>query len=164
MSRLPKIMGVGSIVVGIAAILIGLATYVMVSNTLADQRITVSEDAPFLAGDDVDGPFSAYAQAMAINEHSITASNGKTYAEMDRNDPARTTVMNGSFLQASLFTSVLAFGVAAILMGLGVMMILMGLVTTEFDRRTAGAASVDLRAQAAAPEGITTPQPSHEQV
>ena len=164
MSRLPKIMGVGSIVVGIAAIVIGLATYVMVSNTLADQRITVSEDAPFLAGDDVNGPFSAYAQAMAINEHSIEASNGKTYAEMDRNDPARTTVMNASFLQASLFTSVVAFGVAALLMGLGVMMILMGFVTREFDRRTAGAASVDLRAATPTPEGVTMPQPSREQL
>jgi hypothetical protein len=164
MSRLPKIMGVAAIVVGICTTLIGLATYVMVSNTLADQRITVSEDAPFLAGDDVDGPFSAYAEAMAINEHSIEASNGKTYAEMDRNDPARTTVMNGSFLQASLFTSVVAFGVAAILMGLGVMMTLMGFVTREFDRRTTGATAVDLRTATTAPEGTTMPQPSPEQV
>ena len=35
--------------------------------------------------------------------------------------------MNGSFLQASLFTSVLAFGVCSMAMGLGVVQILLGL-------------------------------------
>ncbi|MFQ6170520.1 hypothetical protein ACK8HX_02845 [Oryzobacter sp. R7] len=38
-----------------------------------------------------------------------------------------TTVDNGSFLRASLFTSVLAFGVSAMAMGLGVVQILLGL-------------------------------------
>jgi hypothetical protein len=35
--------------------------------------------------------------------------------------------MNSSFLQTSLFTSVLAFGVAAMAMGMGVIMMLIGL-------------------------------------
>ena len=34
--------------------------------------------------------------------------------------------MNGSFLRASLFTSVVAFGVAALVMGLGLLFILIG--------------------------------------
>lgn len=38
----------------------------------------------------------------------------------------RTTVMNGSFLRASLFTSVVAYGVSALVMGLGVMMLAFG--------------------------------------
>jgi hypothetical protein len=35
--------------------------------------------------------------------------------------------MNGSFLRASLFTSVLAFGVAALAMGLGLVLAAIGL-------------------------------------
>ena len=38
----------------------------------------------------------------------------------------RTTMMNASFLRASLFTSVVAFGVAVLVMGLGLLFILVG--------------------------------------
>ncbi|MGP7959820.1 hypothetical protein ACTVCO_03280 [Sanguibacter sp. A247] len=38
----------------------------------------------------------------------------------------RNTVMNGSFLRASLFTSVVAYGVSALVIGLGVMMAAFG--------------------------------------
>jgi hypothetical protein len=34
--------------------------------------------------------------------------------------------MNGSFLRASLFTSVVSFGIAAMAMGLGVVFVLIG--------------------------------------
>jgi hypothetical protein len=38
-------------------ILGGIGTWILVSNTLGDQKITVSDDASCLAGDDVNGPF-----------------------------------------------------------------------------------------------------------
>ena len=38
----------------------------------------------------------------------------------------RNTVMNGSFLRASLFSSVIAYGVSALVMGLGVMFLAIG--------------------------------------
>jgi hypothetical protein len=133
---MPRFMSITSIVVGVLAIVIGVAVYLMVHFELADQKITVSEDAPFLAGDEVDGPFSAYAEAMAINEHALNAGDGRTYAEIPSDDPARQTVMTADFLQASLFTSVVAFGVAALVTALGVVMILFGLTFGELDRRT----------------------------
>jgi len=101
---------------------------------LADQKITVSEDAAFLAGDEVDGPFSAYAEAMAINGHAKEAGGGLTYAELDQDDPARETVMTADFLQASLFTSVVAFGVAALVAGLGVVLLLIGWALVRIGR------------------------------
>jgi hypothetical protein len=136
MDRLPKFMSVGSVVVGVLAVVIGIGVYLMVHFELADQKITVSEDASFLAGDEVDGPFSAYAEAMAINGHAKEAGGGKTYAELAQDDPARETVMTADFLQASLFTSVVAFGVAALVIALGIVMILIGLTFGELDRRT----------------------------
>ena len=116
-----------SIVIGSLLIIGGVATWVVVSTTLADQKITVSDDASCLAGDEVNGPFSAYCEAMVIDKHALAATGGLRYAELDREDPKRQTAMTASFLQASLFTSVVAFGVAAMAIAIGVLFILLGL-------------------------------------
>ncbi len=117
---------IAAIVLGVLLVLGGGGTWWLVSNTLADQQITTSEDA-CLSGRQVAGPFTAYCQARVINKHSLEATGGKTYAQLDREDPLRDTAMNASFLQASLFTSVLAFGVSAMAIGIGILFILIGL-------------------------------------
>lgn len=106
-------------------IVAGIASYTMVSQTLAAEQITVSEDA-CLGGSDVTGPFTAYCEAMIIEDHALEATGGKTYAQLDREDPLREVAMNGSFLRASLFTSVVAFGVSAMAAGLGLLFVLVG--------------------------------------
>jgi hypothetical protein len=121
-----KAASIASIVLGALLVLGGAGTWLMVSNTLADQRITIPEDG-CLAGRDVRGPFTAYCQAQVIEDHTLEITDGQTYAELDREDPRRDTAMNASFLQASLFTSVVAFGVAAMAIGMGVIFILIGL-------------------------------------
>jgi hypothetical protein len=55
---------------------------------------------------------------------------------MDREDPLRQTAATASFLQASLFTSILAFGVAAMSAGMGVLFILIGLGIRDVEQRT----------------------------
>ena len=106
--------------------LAGMATWFTVSNTLSEQKIVVSEDANCLAGNDVDGPFSAYCQAKVIDKHTKEITGGKTYAELDRDDPNRAVAADSAFLQASLFTSVVAFGVAAIAIVVGIVLTLLG--------------------------------------
>ena len=123
------------IVIGSLLIIGGVATWVVVSTTLADQKITVSDDASCLAGDEVDGPFSAYCEAMVIDKHALEATGGLRYAELDREDPKRETAMTASFLQASLFTSVVAFGVAAMAVAVGVLFFLIGLGMRDVARR-----------------------------
>ena len=114
------------IVVGIVFALAGAVTWFVVADQLAAEKITVSEDARFLAGRDVTGPFTAYAQADVINKHALEATGGKTYAELGKDDPLRQTAMQASFLRASLYTSVVAFGVAAMAVVLGVILVLVG--------------------------------------
>ena len=97
------------------------------------ERHAVSEDADCLAGDEVDGPFSAYCQAKVIEKHTLDATGGLYYAEMDREDPLREVAMNSAFLQSSLFTSVLAFGVSAMAVLIGVLFILIGLGMKNVD-------------------------------
>ena len=58
---------------------------------------------------------------------ALAASGGKTYAELPKDDPNRQVVMTGSFLRASLFTSVVAFGVAFMAFGVGIVLVLVGI-------------------------------------
>jgi hypothetical protein len=121
-----RIASIGSVVLGVLLIIGGIGTWAMVSTTLADQRITTPDDA-CLPEREVRGPFTAYCQADIIDQHTLETTDGLTYAELDREDPRRDMAMNSSFLQASLFTSILAFGVAAMAIGMGVLFILIGL-------------------------------------
>lgn len=68
------------------------------------------------------------AQAMAdiIQVHAMESTGGLTYAEMDRDDPARQTALNAANLRTSLYTSVMAFEVSNLVIGLGLMIIVMG--------------------------------------
>jgi hypothetical protein len=125
-------------VIGALMVIAGAVTYGQVSSTLADERITVSEDA-CLGGQTVSGPFTAYCEAQIIQTHALEATGGKTYAELDREDPLRVVAMNGSFLRASLFTSVVAFGVAAMAIGVGIVFILIGVALLNISGRMGGA-------------------------
>ena len=127
-------LGALVIVAGVILLVAGVATYVVVATTLGDQQITVSDDAARFGGQQVDQPWEAYAQADVIGEHANKIAGGKTYAQLPQDDPNRQTVMTASFLQASLFTSVLAFGVAAMAAGLGVVFLLIGFALRSIAR------------------------------
>lgn len=136
-----KVAGILALVAGIVFVLAGGVTWGMVTSQLKAENITVPGDASFLAGAEVKGPFSAYAQAEIINEHALNGTEGRTYAELGAAmneveegsaehadlQEQRNSVMNASFLRASLFTSVVAYGVAALVIGLGALLIVMGL-------------------------------------
>ncbi|MDO8105634.1 aromatic ring-opening dioxygenase LigA [Isoptericola sp. b441] len=125
-----KIAGIVAMVAGLLMIIAGGVTWGLVSSQLKEEHITVSADAPAFGNKEVNGPLDAYYQAEAIKHHVLKATGGKTYAQLDREDPKRATAMNGDFLRASLFTSVVAFGVAAFAMGMGVLTILFGWAIT----------------------------------
>ncbi len=116
-----------AIVVGVVMAVAGVVTWVVVSSTLSDQKIVVADDANCLAGDEVNGPFSAYCQADVIDKHTQAITGGLTYSELEKDDPNRATAMDSAFLQASLFTSVVAFGVAFMAFGVGIVFVLIGL-------------------------------------
>lgn len=156
-----KIVGIISIVAGLIMIIAGVLTWGVVSSQLKAENITVPGDSQLMggafAGKPVAGPLTAYAQADAINMHAMKSSDGLTYAELgakaseareagdealaDEYTATRTTVMNASFLRSSLFSSVIAYGVAALVMGLGVIIGLIGwsLTTVRTAEATAGA-------------------------
>ncbi|MFT4294132.1 MAG: aromatic ring-opening dioxygenase LigA [Micropruina sp.] len=137
-----RFIAILSIIFGLIAIGGGVATWATVTSQLAAENITVPKDSPLVPGAKVQDPISAYAQAEIINHHALAMSGGKTYAELgtmiteaknagdtakaDELTATRTTLMNASFLRASLFTSVLAYGVSLLVVGLGLMFLLTG--------------------------------------
>ena len=123
---LVKAAGILGIVVGALFIIVGIVAWILVTNQLTAENITIPDDAAAFQGQQVTGPLTAYVQADIINHHALEASDGKTYAELDQDDPVRATVMQASFLRASLFTSVVAYGVALFAAGVGVVSILFG--------------------------------------
>lgn len=128
---------IASIVLGVLLVIAGIGTWVVVNTTLSDQNIVTSDDA-CLPGRRVSGPFTAYCQAKVIEKHTLESTGGLTYAELDRDDPLRETALTSSFLQSSLFTSIVAFGVAAMAVGLGVLFVLIGLGIRDVAQRISG--------------------------
>jgi hypothetical protein len=146
-------LGLLVIIAGVVLVVAGVATYAVVSSTLSDQQITVSDDAAHFGGQHVSQPWQAYAQANVINKHASEISGGKTYAELPQDDPNRQTVMIASFLQASLFTSVVAFGVAVMAVGLGLVFVLVGVAL----RSAVGTVGTAATADEAGPEPAQQP-------
>ncbi|WP_051639734.1 hypothetical protein [Cellulomonas sp. URHE0023] len=121
-----RVIGLITLILGIIFIVAGIGTWVAIANNLAAENITVSDDAKAFGGELVDTPWEAWFQADIINHHALEATGGKTYAELGQDDPVRQTAMTASFLRASLFTSVVAFGVALMAVGIGVVFALIG--------------------------------------
>jgi hypothetical protein len=136
-----RILGLLVILGGLILMVAGAFTWYVVRDQLSDEKITVSDDADRFAGDPVDGPFTAYEQAKVINKHALAESDGLTYAQLDQDDPRRDTVMTASFLRASLYTSVVSFGVAFFAFGMGILMILIGWALLSVNRRLRAALS-----------------------
>ncbi|HJE51076.1 MAG TPA: aromatic ring-opening dioxygenase LigA [Tessaracoccus flavescens] len=148
-----KTVGILSIIAGLIMIIAGAVTWGVVTSQLKAENITVPGDSEFMggayAGKKVGGPLSAYAQADIINVHALNSSNGETYATLGKlaneakeaGDTAkaeeytkqRTSMMTASFLRSSLFSSVIAYGVAALVIGLGVLFGLIGWALTSIN-------------------------------
>src|SRR5215472_6555349 len=65
-----RVIGMIMIVVGVVFAVAGVVAYIAVEQVLSDQKITVSSDASHFAGKKVQGPFTAYEQAMTIGNHA----------------------------------------------------------------------------------------------
>lgn len=131
---------------GVILLVAGAFTWFVVRDQLSDEKITVSEDADHFGGEEVDGPFTAYAEADIINEHAMDETDGLTYAQLERDDPRRETAVTASFLRASLYTSVVAFGVAAFAFGIGLLLLVIGWALLRVERSLRTTTTRPLRA------------------
>lgn len=140
----PKVAAWIMVVVGALMMLGGVVAWFAVSSNLRVEEMTVPGDAASNAGKTVSGPMTAWSMQETIHKHAMSATDGRTYAQLgddvnaakeefgdDSEEAAaaqglRNTAMNASFLRGSLFTSILAFGVAALATGTGLIGVLGG--------------------------------------
>lgn len=145
---------IGAVFLGAAAYTVnrGFDAKDQVREELVAQNIVTPEDAA-IPNAVVDDARTAQAMADIIDEHARASTGGLTYSELGRfmaadGDPAgtddaeaallgadgkpianalRNTAFQASALRTSLYSSVLAFNVADLVVGLGVMMAALGL-------------------------------------
>lgn len=113
------IVGIFALVAGGYVVQRGNDARSEIRSGLAREHVTVAKDAKHHAGKAVNSAATAEAEADAIWEHTMKATGGKTYAEMKKDDPARSTAKDGAALRTGLMLSVLAFGVTDLVVGLG---------------------------------------------
>jgi hypothetical protein len=144
-------LGVGFIVGGGYAVYRGIDARDQVRDELVAQNIVTPDDAS-IPGVVVDDVASARSMAAIIEEHQLSSTDGLTYAEMGRfmtadgdpagtndeaaavlgadgrpvSNPARTTAFQASALRTSLFSSVMAFEVSTLVIGVGALLLVLG--------------------------------------
>jgi hypothetical protein len=145
------VLGVVFLAAGTYTVYRGFDAKDQVKTELVAQNITTPEDAS-IPGVRVDSVSTARSMADIIDHHARESSGGLTYAEMGRfmaanGDPAgtsdeaaaligddgkpvanalRNTAFQASSLRTSLYTSVMAFEIGNLVIGLGLMIMVLG--------------------------------------
>ncbi len=168
MKLVTKWAWIGAIAFGIVLAAAGLvmvnqgrAAHNDVRDTLAQEKIVTAEDSdiPLVA---VTGPKEAKAQADAIRQHALKMTGGKTYAELARDDPNRATVLNSVNLRAALMESYMAFKVADLVVGMGLIVVALGLSHVALGTYLGIVAIRKPSEEATAPAGTGSNQPVRE--
>jgi hypothetical protein len=138
------------VLVGAGAVMVfqGLDAREQVRVSLVAENITTPEDAT-IPNVPVDSAATAMAQAEIIQKHTLEATEGRTWADMDREDPQRPFYLSAVTLRTSLMSAYMAFKIADLVIGLGALFLAIGL---------GGAAATGLTMRSAAKAEARTPQ------
>jgi heme A synthase len=111
---------------GIVEVLVGAAAWAVVSRRLADEKIVVPGSARWFPNRTVRDPLSALEEAEVVRRITLKATGGRTYGEMAEDDPMARMALDASLIRSSLFTAILAFGIAATQVALGAVFVVLG--------------------------------------
>lgn len=117
----------GLVLAGSGAFMVqqGRAAHNDVKDTLASENVVSSQDAD-IPLKPVTNAATAKAQADAIKAHVLRTTGGRGYAELPSTDPNRTTALNSITLRTALMESYMAFKIADLVMGVGLIVALVG--------------------------------------
>jgi hypothetical protein len=121
----PLAIGVAFIAAGAYMIIEGRDAKAEVRSAIVRENITTSEDAS-IPNVLVNNAERAKSEAAVIEKHVLEMTGGKTYAEMERDDPDRATVLNAVTLRTALNLAVMGFKVSDLVIGLGLFMLVIG--------------------------------------
>ncbi|WP_440711204.1 aromatic ring-opening dioxygenase LigA [Herbiconiux sp. YIM B11900] len=131
-----------SIAAGSLFVAAGAGAWFTVTKQLQAEKIEVPGNAPAFGGKTVQGPATAYVEALVIKSNAERGAGGRTFADIStalrgvdaKSDEAAelrkqsAALSTAASLRTSLMTSVLAYGVSAFAAGLGAFLLLVGTV------------------------------------
>lgn len=128
-----SMVGLGRFVTaaGIVEMLVGAAAWTLVSRRLADEKIVVPASARWFPNKTVRDPLTAFEEAEVVRQITLKATGGRTYGEMAADDPMSRMALDASLIRSSLFTAILAFGMAATQVALGAVFVVIGRALTD---------------------------------
>ena len=112
----PAILGIVFIAGGVYMIVQGQDAKDEVRDAIFRENITTAEDAS-IPNQRVDDADTAKSQAEVIEKHVAEITGGKTFAELDREDPNRAVVLNSVSLRTALNIAVMGFKVSDLVTG-----------------------------------------------
>jgi hypothetical protein len=127
----PVVLGLVFVGGGAYMIREGRAAHNEIRDTLLLEDVTTSADAS-IPNVKVDSAATARSEAELIQAHVLEITGGKTYSQMERDDPNRPTVLNSITLRTSLNMAVMGFNVSDLVVGLGLFMIVIGVTHILF--------------------------------
>lgn len=121
-------MALGRLVMaaGMVEMISGATAWTVVRKQLGNERIVVPATAPRFPNKAVGGPFTAFEQADVVRRVTLKATDGRTYGDMVEDDPMAKMALEAALIRSSLFTSILAFGIAATHVALGAVFVVVG--------------------------------------
>ena len=121
----PVLLGIVFVAAGVYMVAEGQSAKNEVRDAIVAENIITTEDAS-IPNVQIDSAATAKAQAAIINEHLLAITDGRTYSELDRDDPLRDTALTAANLRTSLNLAVMGFTVSELVMGMGLFMIAIG--------------------------------------
>ncbi len=121
----PLALGVVFVAAGVYMVSEGQSAKNEVRDAIVAENIITPEDAS-IPSVQVNSSATAKAQAAVIEKHYLESTGGKTYAELDRDDPARETAFRAANLRTSLNLAVMGFEISDLVIGMGVFMVVIG--------------------------------------
>lgn len=121
----PLMLGVVFIGGGLYMVSEGREASNEVEEAIRRENIVTAEDAR-IPNVQVTNAETAEAQADVIEQHYLGITGGRTYSELDRDDPNRDVALTAANLRTSLNLAVMGFKVSDMVVGLGFFMVAIG--------------------------------------
>lgn len=134
MKKLLKISSVLAIIVGILLVAGAIWGVCFTYKNIAQEKIVTPADSS-IPERSVRGPLTLKAQADIIREHTLKTTDGKTYAEMSREDEKRPLWITATTLTTALHLGILTYVFSGLIFLLGCISIWNGIVFYFLSRR-----------------------------
>ena len=121
----PVVLGIVFVAGGVYMVAEGQSAKDEVRNAIVAENIITAGDAS-IPSVQVNSAATAKAQAEVIEMHTLNITDGRTYSELDSDDPLRDTALAAANLRTSLNLAVMGFKVSELVIGMGAFMIAIG--------------------------------------